>query len=163
MQRWVGMDHEQFQLLSYGGRDRGQKVRACPRGPASKTVTLGLFHTLMDLIHSRSWLLTEQVVGRGPSRGVARCLDMDAPWFHLPQSQPRSVVMVWQPQARGKQMERGLAGVWAVVTDFGCGHQVQAQLEEGPLRLGSTEGVQEQPELGGLLWTTRARPWVGHC
>lgn len=63
-----GMDHEQFQLLSYGGRDRGQKVKGLSQG-ASKTVALGIFHTLMDLIHYRSWLLTEQVVGRGPSWG----------------------------------------------------------------------------------------------
>lgn len=50
------MDHEQFQLLSYGGRDRGQKVKGLSQG-ASKTVALGIFHTLMDLIHYRSWLL----------------------------------------------------------------------------------------------------------
>lgn len=107
-----GMDHEQFQLLSYGGRDRGQKVRACPRGPASKTVALGIFCTLMDLIHYRSWLLTEQVVGRGPSWGEGLCLDMDAPLFHLAQSQPRSVVTVWLAQARGKQMGEG-PGWWS--------------------------------------------------
>ena len=41
--------------------------------------------------------------------------------------------------------------VWAVAIDFSCGHGVQAQLEKGPLRLGSTEGVQEQPELKGCF------------
>lgn len=101
-------------LLSYGGRDRGQKVRACPRGPASKTVTLGLSH-----LRSRSWLPTEQVVGRGASWGVVLGLDMDAPWFHLPQSQPTSVVIVWQPPARGKQMGEGPG--WCL----GCCHRLR--------------------------------------
>lgn len=60
VQRCRGMDHGQFQLLRYGGGDGGQRVR----GPAGETVAHGVFHTLMDLMHSMSWSLTDKVVGR---------------------------------------------------------------------------------------------------
>ena len=61
-----GMDHEQFQLLSYGGRDRGQKVKGLSQG-ASKT---GPWHlSQLDGLNSLQVMVTEQVVGRGPSWG----------------------------------------------------------------------------------------------